>query len=301
MKRFIKFLLAFCILLVTPGTAWSEQGPGLLLNGKFFPGDAGLRLEKGITMVQIRPLAEALGAEVNYRSGDYKVTVKLGNKYIIFTIGSNKAVVNGQEVQLARPTRVEGGRTQVPLRAVAEALNYNVTWNAKAHLINLSSPDAKKIAFGWRERDGQIGDYAWQDGNRNVNGDWYKEGYSKYMDFAVITAADQAVSMPPLKTLAPIWPPREDYDKYLLLFAYLGEVPSGGYGIYVEEINQVGQEVLVRVRTVSPEPGQIVTQALDYPYEYVRLQKDLLSRGSSLTFTFVDQKGIVLKQIKREV
>ncbi|MHB8170798.1 MAG: stalk domain-containing protein [Thermincolia bacterium] len=295
MGRNIGLIIGVFIMLATPLGAWAGQGLNLLWNGKVFPVDVGLRVEKGTTLAKVRPLAETLGSEVAFHSAENRIVIKKGQKTIELTLGSAKAQVNGKEVTLAQKARVENGRTLVPLRAVAEALGYKVTWSGNTNSINIVNDEVVTVPFHWQD-----GKDAWREGLRQINGDWYGGNYSKHMNFAVITKADHGVSMPPLKILLPILPPKVDYNKYVVLFGYLGEANTGGHGIYFEQLEKTGQEVLVKVRMVSPAPDMMVTQALTYPSEFIRVPKDSLGSGS-ISFTFVDQKGNVLKQTKTEI
>ena len=48
---------------------------------------------------------------------------------IIITIGSETAIVNGEEVLLDSPVFLENGRTYTPIRFVAERLGADVEWD----------------------------------------------------------------------------------------------------------------------------------------------------------------------------
>ncbi len=67
-----------------------------------------------------------------------------------------------------------------------------------------------------------------------------------------------------------------------------GEQPTGGYSLAVRAARVVGDRVEVRLRLEEPPPGEIVTDALTYPYAAAVL-RDLDPEGK--TFAFVDQDG----------
>lgn len=73
--------------------------------------------------------------------------------------------------------------------------------------------------------------------------------------------------------------PAFDFAKELLLIAYLGEAPTGGYGIQVRSVEWTpparGEEgkVTVRLALWSPGPDAFVTQAFTYPRDVVALPK----------------------------
>lgn len=80
------------------------------------------------TMVPFRPIAEALGAKVDWDEIAMKVTIK-GTKVVELTIGSTEATVDGMRVTLDAPAAITGGRTMVPLRFIGEALGAGVVYN----------------------------------------------------------------------------------------------------------------------------------------------------------------------------
>lgn len=68
-------------------------------------------------------------------------------------------------------------------------------------------------------------------------------------------------------------PPMVDFSKNTLLALFSGEKPSGGYFITVEEVVDVGDRVVVRVKQASPGEDCVTTQALTYPHTFVAIPK----------------------------
>lgn len=89
----------------------------------------------GRTMIPVRPIAEALGASVEWNEAERQVAITTEEKEIILTLGSPVAQMNGKTVDL--PGRVpavvarygESERTLVPLRFVSEQLGGEVVWD----------------------------------------------------------------------------------------------------------------------------------------------------------------------------
>jgi len=80
------------------------------------------------TMLPIRFIAEALGADVEWDGDAFKVTIIKDDTEMIITIDSDKAVVNGKTVTLDSPAFIENSRTYLPLRFVSENLGASVEW-----------------------------------------------------------------------------------------------------------------------------------------------------------------------------
>ena len=89
----------------------------------------------GRTMVPIRFIAEALGAEVGYNNETREITIKQGENLVSLTVDSDKMYVNGTEITLDVPAYVENGRTLVPVRAVSEGLNKKVSYEPQNRFV----------------------------------------------------------------------------------------------------------------------------------------------------------------------
>lgn len=90
-------------------------------------------IEGGRTLVPIRFISEAFGAEVSYDNGI--VTIKSDGKEIEMKIGDNKFTVDGESVEMDTAAKIADGRTFVPLRAVSEALSKEVFWDDSGLII----------------------------------------------------------------------------------------------------------------------------------------------------------------------
>lgn len=82
------------------------------------------------TMLPIRFVAENLGFTVGWDEATKTVTITKGDKVITLVIDSDKAIVNDAEVALDSPAYIDvaASRTMVPLRFIAENLDYTVDW-----------------------------------------------------------------------------------------------------------------------------------------------------------------------------
>ena len=95
---------------------------------KYDAGRAGVII-KGRTLVPLRALGEALGAEVNWNASERKVTYSLDGGTVEIWINKPQAKVNGNQVNIDPPAVIlANGSTYVPVRFVAEALGCDVEW-----------------------------------------------------------------------------------------------------------------------------------------------------------------------------
>lgn len=81
------------------------------------------------TMLPVRYVAEALGAEIGWDGATSTATLKTADTEIKITVGAATATVNGQSVTLDSPAFIENSRTYMPVRFVAETLGATVAWD----------------------------------------------------------------------------------------------------------------------------------------------------------------------------
>ena len=66
-------------------------------------------------------------------------------------------------------------------------------------------------------------------------------------------------------------PPKIDFSSEIVIAAFMGECPTGGYSIEIREIVEEQDKITVIVEKRYPRPGSVVTQALTKPYHIVKL------------------------------
>ncbi len=122
-------ILALLLVLSVPGFAMAESDITVLINGEqvcFKPSPV---IGSGTTLVPMRQFFEHLGAEVRWEvQTRTAVGVKAGVEVRI-PVGSDFALVNGEEMKIGLPARLVDGYTLIPLRFVAEMFGACVSWN----------------------------------------------------------------------------------------------------------------------------------------------------------------------------
>jgi hypothetical protein len=150
MKRILTILLTTVMLAALgAGYAVAEEIPDITvtLDGEKidFP-DASPYLYKDRTLVPIRFISEAMGADVSWNGDEQEVTIVKGRDTIITHILSSKATLNGVMYAFDVSTRITEDRTFVPLRFVAEMLNCDVDWDENTYTVTITSPP-EPVAF----------------------------------------------------------------------------------------------------------------------------------------------------------
>ncbi len=98
------------------------------------------------TLIPARQLFEAMGGKVDWNPDDRQVQIQVADSTVSLTIGSNQALVNGQEKPLEVPALIidhnddSYGSTMIPLRFVSEELGYTVIWDDAERCANVVEP-----------------------------------------------------------------------------------------------------------------------------------------------------------------
>ncbi|ACV64399.1 copper amine oxidase domain protein [Desulfofarcimen acetoxidans DSM 771] len=146
LKRGIVFFLMLGLLLMLPVPAMAT--PKVILDGNQLSFDVSPTIENDRTLVPLRTIFEALGADVNWNGTTQTVTATKDNVEVKLQIGVKTAYKNGSPVTLDVPAKIMNDRTVVPLRFVSEAFGSNVAWDASTQTITITSITAVPAVTG---------------------------------------------------------------------------------------------------------------------------------------------------------
>lgn len=93
----------------------------------------------GTTLVPMRAIFEAMGADVRWDQQSRKVTAFRDGNKIELTIGSLDAYTNNKLHKLVEKPRIENGRTLVPVRFIAEAYGDKVVWDQTSRTVTVTT------------------------------------------------------------------------------------------------------------------------------------------------------------------
>lgn len=96
-------------------------------------------IEEGRTLVPLRAIFEAIGAEVDWDGNTKTVTAKKDGTEISLTIDDKTAVKNGEKVELDVPAKIVNGRTLVPVRFIADCFGVDVDWDGVMQKVSLTT------------------------------------------------------------------------------------------------------------------------------------------------------------------
>ena len=120
--------------------AWMSYDLGEIkinIDGQRILPDTSPMILEGRTLVPIRAVAEHMNYYVDWDAADQVVTLVSadGSNYLEYQIGNTMSYKNGSPVFIDVPPVIVGGRTYLPLRAVAEAMNCGVNWDAATRTV----------------------------------------------------------------------------------------------------------------------------------------------------------------------
>lgn len=145
-KLFLVFTLLFSIFFSKSVFA---QDIKILINDEEVQSDVAPYIENGRTMVPIRVITEYLGGNVSFMEGDpyefygYQyLTVDSDNPGVYLTltliIDKNIALISEGTYRLETAPTIRNNRTFVPLRFLADYLNFDVVWDESTRTIAIT-------------------------------------------------------------------------------------------------------------------------------------------------------------------
>ncbi|WP_458407991.1 N-acetylmuramoyl-L-alanine amidase [Anaerotignum sp.] len=96
----------------------------------------------GRTMLPMRQIATELGCEVVWNEAAQQVYVVNDDYTLVFTIDKNVGYQNGKEFKMDVPPMIVNDRTMLPVRALATALDLDITWVDSTRTVNIATKKA---------------------------------------------------------------------------------------------------------------------------------------------------------------
>ncbi len=97
-------------------------------------------IKSGRTLIPVKALSEAFGAEVKWISAERKVLITKDNTEIVLQLDNNKIYVNGVESKIDVPACSINGRTVVPIKFIVEKMGLLVKWDSDSQVVEIENP-----------------------------------------------------------------------------------------------------------------------------------------------------------------
>lgn len=132
----------------------------------------------------------------------------------------------------------------------------------------------------------------YQNNNYN-NWLWTAGAYPKDMAFGVLLQNPQTAGIAtPLPGTLLHSLNNINFNNRLVVYAHLGATSTQGYGIGISRVEQNGNNLIVTVRTNSPQANEFLTHTQSDAY--VAIDRGMLNMAVPVHVQFVDQNGTVL-------
>ncbi len=120
--------------------AYDAKEVKIEIDGKeLVPQDMPAVIIDGRTMLPMRLIAQELGCEVVWNADAQQVYVVNDAYTVVFGINQKTGYQNGTEFTMDVPPMIINDRTMLPVRALAQALDLNITWDDPNRTVSITS------------------------------------------------------------------------------------------------------------------------------------------------------------------
>ncbi|MGE4353230.1 MAG: copper amine oxidase N-terminal domain-containing protein [Oscillospiraceae bacterium] len=116
--------------------AYTLGAGSVTVNNNIIKFEAPPYIKGGKTIVPVRAITEAMGAEVSWDPETETVTITKDDTTVEMTVGDTTVSVNGVAVETTAPD-ISCGKTYIPLRFLAETFGFDVTWDGEDEIIDI--------------------------------------------------------------------------------------------------------------------------------------------------------------------
>ena len=154
MKKLLAVLIGVAVLATLITMHASAQEITVLYKGEKLTFDVSPKIENDRVMVPMRTVFEAFGAKVKWDGESGTVTAKKKSDTVEMTVNSTEMKKNDEEITSDVAPVIENGRTLIPLRAVSELLDLEVSWDDETKTVSITKDDEQDDL--WKENTGSI-------------------------------------------------------------------------------------------------------------------------------------------------
>ncbi|AQT86995.1 N-acetylmuramoyl-L-alanine amidase (plasmid) [Paenibacillus larvae subsp. larvae] len=142
-KVFLSVIAAATITVGVSAAAPAKAAPNdedikVKLNNQTLTFDVKPKIIDGRTYVPVAKILEEMGADVKWHEDTWTVTAEKDDVTITMPIGDSEIEVDDQKLDIGLPSKIERGRTLVPLRLVSYATGTRIEWDDEDQTVLLT-------------------------------------------------------------------------------------------------------------------------------------------------------------------
>lgn len=139
MKKFTAILILVLSSLFAV-QAFADDSIKIVIDNTEIETDVSPQIIEGRTMVPVRTIFEALGAQVDWDSETKTITGTKSGITAVMTLNSTILSINNVDTSMDSAPVIIEGRTFIPARYAAESLGCTVSWDAESKTVYITSP-----------------------------------------------------------------------------------------------------------------------------------------------------------------
>lgn len=133
----VSFVLALAMVFACAGPATAAVT--VKVNGQAIYFDQPPQIIEGRTLVPVRAIFEALGANVTWQQETGSVVASRSGTTVTLQVGNKQALKDTDRIYLDVPPQIIGNRVLVPLRFVGESFGAYVSWDGEHNTVRISN------------------------------------------------------------------------------------------------------------------------------------------------------------------
>ncbi len=134
MKKNLMLLTLICAIFLVSTVAYADTGVQIEVNGERvdFSENTGIPFvdEASRTQIPVKVVLERLGVSIGWDGERKEVIASNETSECLIPIGKKMMIINGETQTTDTSALIKKGRTFIPIKQVAEALGYHVSWDA---------------------------------------------------------------------------------------------------------------------------------------------------------------------------
>lgn len=196
-KKVICLSLLMLMILSTASIA-KEEPIKIYVNKGIVPSDQAPIIKNSRVLVPLRVIAENLGAQVSYDSGEKRVNINKDEISMTLVIGDDTIWYSDKEksgpVAIDVPAFIKNGRTMVPLRTVAELFDMEVKWDGKKRAVYIDNNTENQDTITLKNSGVKVMDALKQKGSL-PEGTYVAEAITEEIDFGGAKVQGYAITL----------------------------------------------------------------------------------------------------------